>query len=62
MIFRNLKNYYLKIFTETNMISLGDLQFRVPVMQGFVGKILPEAKRRRGDFFANPKGADLAGQ
>jgi len=31
-------------------------------MQGFFGKILPEAKRRRGDFFENPKGADLAGQ
>jgi hypothetical protein len=28
-------------------------------MQGFVGKILPEAKRRRGDFSANPKGKTL---
>ena len=25
-------------------------------------RVLPEAKRRRGDFFENPKGADLAGQ
>ena len=43
------------------IISLGDTQFRVPVLQGFFGQILPEAKRRRGDFSENPKGTDLAG-
>ena len=33
-----------------------------PCHARFLEKILPEAKRRRGDFFQNPKGSDLAGQ
>jgi hypothetical protein len=48
------------VCTQT-MISLGDTQFRVLVLQGFWEKYCPN-NVRRGDFSQNPKGADLAGQ
>jgi len=33
------------------IISLGDTQFRVPVLQGFIQKKYNPTEGRRGDFF-----------